>query len=118
MIFHRRFNCRTGESMDILEDDMYTNLNNQLSNTVNIPPRVSQDHVVDGQGKRMIEFCLSTGLVIGNGRLYIDLGRGDNTFHAFNGSRVVDYLLLSPRDLHYVSHVVLPNQLNFQIILG
>jgi len=63
------FNCRTGESIDILEDDMYTNENNQLSNTVNIPPRVSQDHVVDGRpGKRLIEFCLSTGLVIGNGR--------------------------------------------------
>ena len=40
------------------------------------------------------------------------VGRGDHTFHAFNGSSVVEYLLLSPRDLHYVSHfcIIQPNE--------
>ena len=82
---------------------MYINVDNDVSNETNMPPRVNSDHVLDTQGKRVLELCQSTSFVIGNGRLHNDLGIGDFTFHSFNGSSTVDYFLLNPDDFKHVT---------------
>ena len=86
-------------------------LHNSQEN-VNITARASCDHVTDCQGKRLIELCLATSLVIGNGRLHSDRGIGDFTFHSKNGSSVVDYVLLNFDDFDCLSNfcILPPNE--------
>ena len=62
---------------------------------------------MDINGKRLLELCKTTQLLIANGRLGHDTGLGEYTSIGSNGRCVVDYLLLS-RD--YFDNVV-----NFQI---
>ena len=62
---------------------------------------------MDFNGKRLLELCKTTQLLIANGRIGHDTGLGEYTFIGCNGRSVVDYLLLS-RD--YFDNVV-----NFQI---
>lgn len=88
------FNSRCANVTDFIEYDRYINNNNELSNSVYIPPRVSKDHVLDRFGNRLIELCKATSFIIGNGRLHSDAYTGDYTFHSYKGSSVVDYLLL------------------------
>lgn len=68
--------------------------------------------MTDTQGKRLIELCQSTSLVIGNGRLYGDLGIGEYTYHSMNGSSMVDYFILNPHDLKNVTdfNILEPNE--------
>ena len=63
----------------------------------------SCDNKVDNSGRRLIDLCKATSLTIGNGRLHNDSNIGDFTFHSYNGSSMVDYLLL---DKHDYKHVV------------
>ena len=92
-------NSRTGSSdinSDILEYDRYNE--NGLSEYIrydNIPHRINQDCVLDNNGKRLLELCKSTELLIANGRIGLDSQVGDYTYIGGNGRSVVDYLLLS-----------------------
>jgi len=87
------FNSRTAELSDILDFDMYIDHDDQLSNNVNIIPRVFKDNVTYGYGKYCTIVCQSTALVIGNWRFHTDLGAGDYNFHSHNGSSKVNYFL-------------------------
>ena len=62
---------------------------------------------MDFNGKRLLELCKITQLLIANGRIGHDTGLGEYTFIGCNGRSVVHYLLLS-RD--YFDNVI-----NFQI---
>jgi hypothetical protein len=104
-------NSRTSNLLEILDFDTYIDEN--IPDIINIPARVSQDHVIDQAGRRLIEFCMSSALVIGNGRLYSDRDRGEFTYHSLNGSSVVDYFLSNIiYDFHCISVfcVLQPNE--------
>lgn len=97
------FNSRCSNTDDFIIFDNYLDNNNQLSNDVFIPKRVSKDHVIDVHGKRLIELCQSTSFIIGNGRLHNDRDIGDYTFHSRMSSSVVDYILLYPPDIKHIT---------------
>ena len=58
--------------------------------------RISQDKIVNINGRRLLEFCKTHGLRICNGRLGSDLGIGNYTYVDSSGKNVVDYVLVSP----------------------
>jgi hypothetical protein len=105
------FNARTGtrsDELEILRPDRYVDTT-CVSEFVNIVTRVSEDHVIDTPGRRLLDLCKSAGLVLANGRLGSDRNVGHVTFVGACGKSVVDYCLLRPDDCKYVSEFnVLP----------
>ena len=59
------------------------------------PLRKSRDIVLDNYGRRLLDLCKSTDLLIANGRLGDDKDIGEFTYVTSRGRSVVDYLLLS-----------------------
>ena len=57
-----------------------------------IPPRFSQDKMVNGYGRKLIELCKNSGMRIVNGRTLGDLN-GKFTCFEYGGSSVVDYCI-------------------------
>jgi hypothetical protein len=72
-------------------------------NNDDIPLRKSNDPIIDPYGRRLLEVCYSTGLIIGNGRLHNDKGIGKFTCCSQNGLSVVDYLLFNFEDFNLIS---------------
>ncbi len=73
-------NSRTGthsRTLEIPHTDNYIP-NNTDDDTLftHIPQRVSEDHVVDRNGRKLLAMCQTTGLCIGNGRLAVDANVG------------------------------------------
>jgi exonuclease III len=97
-------NSTCSNDPDTLDFDIFLEVDSQLSDFVYTPPRVSVDHVIDTNGRRLLDLCQSASIIIGNGRLHNDRGIGDYTFHSINGSSVVDYLLLGADTIEYISH--------------
>ena len=62
--------------------------------------RKSQDIVCNNYGKRLIELCSSTGLIIANGRCGTDEHFGKTTC---DGVSLIDYVLCSPKFLVKIS---------------
>ena len=56
--------------------------------------RCNQDQNENGYGPKLVEFCISSGLYIANGRTLGDF-QGKLTCHQWNGSSTVDYTILS-----------------------
>ena len=54
--------------------------------------------MLDTHGKKLIQMCKTTKLLIANGRLDEDMNIGEYTFTNNNGSSTVDYLLLDSND--------------------
>ena len=80
-------------------------MNNGLDNSanINIPVRVSKDTVLDNYGRKLLDLCKSTGLLIGNGRLGADKHNGDFTCITNRGRSILDYFLLSLNDFDCIS---------------
>lgn len=91
-------NSRTSDFPDCIEFDKYLDENLTFVNTRDIPIRVNKDHVIDYYGRRLLETCQTTGLLIANGRLLGDRHRGHFTFCSGRGLSTVDYLLLDSCD--------------------
>ena len=102
------FNSRTGQSSEItdyLNFDSYLNVGMTDNHDNNdIPLRTSKDSVTDNYGRRLLDLCKSTGLIIANGRLGADKYIGDFTCITPRGQSVVDYILLAFSDFGCVSH--------------
>lgn len=98
------FNSRTSDSVDYIVHDKYLDLNLQFFNPVEIPLRKSLDRITDYNGIKLLDVCLSTGLLIGNGRLCDDQNVGKFTFCSHNGQSVVDYLLHNFCDFNTISY--------------
>ena len=64
--------------------------------------RVNKDHVRCVYGRRLLDLCRLTGLVIANGRLGHDDQVGEYTYSSHQGQSTVDYLLFKPADMQYV----------------
>lgn len=102
------FNSRTGQSADLsdhLTYDSYLHVGmNEDIRYSEIPLRMNRDLVLDNYGRRLLDMCKSTGLVIANGRLGADKDTGEFTCVTGRGRSVVDYFLLSFSDFDCVSH--------------
>ena len=55
--------------------------------------RFNRDRAVDAYGRRLLELCKTTSLLIANGRLGSDSETGEFTFYGEKGCSTVDYLL-------------------------
>ena len=88
------FNARTGVGSDFVTPDKYDTV--CIENLVpNLQNRNSEDKVpADHRGKELLELCKSLGLVTLNGRKVGDLFGACTSFQ-WNGSSVVDYVLVS-----------------------
>ena len=99
------FNSRTADGPDFLLRDYYINVDmNENLRDNEIPLRKSRDLVIDNYGRRLLDLCKSTDLLIANGRLGDDKDTGEFTCVTNRGRSVVDYLLLPLQTFDYVSH--------------
>ena len=73
-----------------------------MPNVDDFPPS-NKDKVLDLQGKRLIQLCKTTNVLICNGRLNQDKN-GNYTYINVNGESVVDYCLSNPDDFKYFLH--------------
>ena len=88
------WNARTSIEPDFIVFDKYLDNDSAVEPFFRGSDRVNKDHVLDTHGKRIIDLCKSTNLLIGNGRLHSDSGIGEFTFINHNGMSTVDYILL------------------------
>ena len=102
-------NSRCGEctAIDYLTFDTYLDVGLNDYINIDIPPRVSRDSILDNNGRRLLNLCKSSGLLIGNGRLGADQYIGDFTCVTNQGRSVVDYFLLPYYDFKYISHFII-----------
>ena len=99
------FNGRTGTNSDFIIYDRYIDAGPDNSIQYNdIPVRFNRDRAVDAYGRRLLELCKTTSLLIANGRLGSDSETGEFTFYGEKGCSTVDYLLLSFIDFETVSY--------------
>ena len=104
MIVSGDFNGRTGCYCDFILYDQYIEAG--LDDSIrykDIPTRANRDNVTDAYGRRLLELCKTTNLLIANGRLGLDKDVGDFTFYGEKGCSVVDYLLLPLTDFETIS---------------
>jgi hypothetical protein len=91
-------NNNIGDFIDVCDDGEFVE-----TDYSDIPDRVSEDTVSNNYGRRLINLCKTTGLLIGNGRLGSDKGRGRFTCCTQRGKSVVDYVLLDRSSFDQVS---------------
>ena len=69
-----------------------------------IPVRFNRDRAADAYGRRLLELCKTTSLLIANGKLGSGSETGEFTFLGEKGCSTVDYLLLPFIDFETVSY--------------
>lgn len=98
-------NAHTGMELDMINDDddkyQLHDLEYQLDSQ-NIPQRNNVDSKIDARGKDLIDLCVSAKLRILNGRKFGDL-LGNFTCHKYNGSSVVDYMIVDESLFHTIN---------------
>lgn len=92
-------NSRTADLLDYLIFDKYIDQNVSFVHEVQIPDRVNQDRTVDNNGRRLLDTCIATGLVIANGRVSNDRYAGEFTYCSARGQSTLDYLIGNFEDL-------------------
>ena len=89
------FNGRTGTNSDFIIYVRYIDAGPDDSIQYNdIPVRFNRDRAVGAYGRRLLEFCKTTSLLIANGRLGSDSETAEFTFYGEKGCSTVDYFLL------------------------
>lgn len=78
------FNARTGELEDFLADDEHQEI---------MPPRSNRDKSINGNGKKLIDFCRTSDFKLINGRYFDDKDIGEYTSANYRGSSTIDYML-------------------------
>lgn len=106
-------NGRTSKEIDYIIPDHYINPGLESVPNANQIIRKNMDQILDTQGKRIIQLCKSSNLLICNGRLHNDTD-GLFTFTNINGNSTVDYLLMNINDFKHVTdfYVSLPTDLS------
>ena len=99
------FNARTGNLLDYIESDINDHSGDEnmvdVMNSLNIErKRCNADKTFTQFGSELIDFCISQGLLIMNGRVGRDKGKGNFTC---KGVSVVDYFIASPTIFPHVS---------------
>ena len=88
------FNSRTSDYYDYFHFDRYICPHMYDNDLIDIPTRLNMDRTIDSYGRKLLDLCCNTGLLIVNGRLYNDR-TGEFTCCSNNGLSTVDYLLTS-----------------------
>lgn len=104
-------NCRTADEIDFLQYDKYLDASQPFLNSQNdiLSRRCSKDKIIDAAGRSLINLCLATGFVIGNGRLGNDENVGGLTFCSKMGVSTVDYILLRHDTFPFISDFTVNN---------
>ena len=91
---------------DTYENDIYTADYLDCTHEIdyNLPIRNNQDKTINHQGRKLIEFCLTTDMIIVNGRFGMDGDVGHYTSQRYNGKSTIDYILLSANFNPYISN--------------
>jgi hypothetical protein len=97
-------NARTATISDFIirDDDKYIPMFDEYPIDDNTITRNSQDVTIDERGKQLVDICTSAQLRILNGRKLGD-SIGHFTCHKWNGSSVVDYIIVSREILPCIS---------------
>ena len=85
-------NCRIGEDCDYVKGDKSDDLLG-IENFSNQNKRNSEDKTINARGKDLLDLCKLNDLLILNGRTTGDVF-GKFTNHNWNGSSVVDYIIV------------------------
>jgi hypothetical protein len=106
-------NARTSKLEDFVSSDGSDHIQDTSDFSFQPPERQNFDNTINNHGKKIIELCKSTDMIILNGRINGDyLGRP--TFHGNNGTSVVDYVIFNQHLIPKVKHLVVksPNYLS------
>ena len=105
------FNSRLGEKHNdyILSDtNEFLPIDSSVTETDIFTFRNSQDKKTNTNGKQFVDLCMVNNLKILNGRKIGDL-TGKYTCHQYNGSSVVDYIIVEPNIFEKINYFqVLP----------
>jgi len=94
-VLARKKDYITCDNVNVFTDDVNYSPDNVLN-------RCTTDTVSNSHGLKLIDLCISTSIRIANGRLHNDK-TGACTFFNFNGSSLIDYLLLSEQAFKLIS---------------
>ena len=100
-------NARTSISCDIILDDKYNYDYSQCDDYHVKLHRNNYDHIQNGFGKKLLEICKQTDMVILNGRCL-----GDLNGYKYNGSSVVEYGISSKSIYNDIISIHKPNHLS------
>ena len=103
------FNSRTATENDFVPYDEFIDAANEIDANIDLLPRTNKDLIVDAYGRKLLNLCKNTGLLIANGRL----NDGEFTFQGSQGSSTVDYILLNNHDFQYVNEFTILEQNEF-----
>ena len=80
---------------------------------LNLVPRKSDDTMINGQGKEIIDFCNETRLIIANGRLE----KGSCTYFTLHREEikksVIDYMIISQEIMHNIDKFEIHGPVNY-----
>ena len=107
VILQDDLNARIGTEQDLVQNDKYDPEMSPVS--YDLPPRSSQDKVINPKGKELLDLCITHDLCIINGRKTGDL-LGNFTSFQPSGNSVIDYGIISQS---LFDHVVSFNVGNF-----
>ena len=99
------FNGRTGTEADYVIFDNARN-NPTLPDNYELDvelQRFSQDHIINRNGRNLLQFCKAHNLRLCNGRFGDDKGVGKFTYIGHNGKSVIDYVIMSPSLIHSIT---------------
>ena len=92
-------NSRTDDLTNFIRDDNSKHIplpTDYSPDDDNMPVRTNSDHVVNNQGRKLIELCkMMCNMRIVNGRIGKDANVGARTCVTYNGSSTVDHVLCS-----------------------
>ena len=71
--------------------------------------RVSQDKVVNSHGRKLIDLCQASNLIMLNGRVGSDMNHGSFTFSNHRGNSVDDYCLVDKQLLYHCTNFEVKN---------
>ena len=91
---------------DTYENDIYADDYLDCTHEIdyNLPILNNQDKTINHQGRKLIEFCETTEMIIINGRFGMDGDVGHYTFQRYNGKSTINYVLLSATVIPYISN--------------
>lgn len=99
-------NSRCGTQQEFIKDDILNehirqHINSFLgyTNSMEYGDRLSEDHNVNSFGRKLLNMCRTSNLVIMNGRSTSD-SNGEITFHNHLGTSVIDYAVVDSRMLN------------------
>ena len=104
------FNARIGNIQEhFVEHDENIQQNMIGSSDIELPVRYNEDQVINGFGKKLIEFLEEANMMLVNGRKLGD-SMGNKTCYNYMGSSTIDYCIVSHSMFHEIVNFEVDNQ--------